>query len=90
LRIRFSEEGKSTLHSLHIAIQRKVKEALKRLANGEVKGKALTAQLTGFWTLIVDNHRIIYQNKSQEIIVNRVGHRSTVYSSVLTNKMLEE
>lgn len=79
LRIRFSEESKKTLQNLHITIQREIKTALKKIANRELKGKALTAQLLGFSTLAVNNYRIIYTQNQEEIIVYLVGHRSNVY-----------
>lgn len=81
LRIKFSEEGKRGLQSLHIDIQRNIKDTLKKLASGEIKGKELTAQLLGFYSLKVDNYRVIYRKLSEEIIVYHVGHRSNVYRS---------
>ncbi len=79
VRIRFSEQGKRTLQALHITTQRNIKAALKKLAIGEMEGKALTAQLIGFCTLTIGNYRAIYKSNHEEIIVHYVGHRSTVY-----------
>lgn len=77
--IKFTESGKEFLHKLHIGVQKEIKSTLKKLANGELKGKALTAQLLGFFTLHVSNHRVIYSKDSENIIVHYVGHRSNIY-----------
>lgn len=80
LQIKFTEEGKNSLHKLHINIQKEVKEYLKKLASGQLKGKALIAQLLGFYTLAVNNYRVIYSKNPEQIIVHHVGHRRDVYS----------
>ena len=77
--IKFTEEGKITLQKLHIGIQKEIKVALKKLATGELKGKALTAELLGFYTLTVSNHRAIYSQNAEQIIVHHVGHRKDIY-----------
>lgn len=82
LSIKFTETGKESLHELHISIQKEIKTELKKLATGKIKGKELTAQLSGFFTLHVSNHRVIYSQNTHQIIVHYAGHRSNVYSKI--------
>ncbi len=81
--IKFTLESKEALHSLHIDIQKSVKFALKKLANGEIQGKPLTESLTGFSSLRVGNHRVIYSVEKDVIIVFDVGHRKNIYNKKL-------
>lgn len=82
LSIKFTENGKESLQKLHIGIQKEIKTTLKKLAIGEIKGKTLTAQLLGFFTLHVNNYRVIYSKDSEQIIIHHIGHRKDVYSKI--------
>ncbi len=84
--IKFTAEGRTTFRSLHIGIQKEIKSVLKQLARAEIKGKALTGQLTGFSTLRVGNHRVIYSESADMIIVHRTDHREDVYNKRVSDK----
>ena len=76
--IQFTEEGKRTLHALHISVQRQIKKELKSLGN-KIKGKQLKGRLRGFFSFRFKKYRIIYSNHSNGIIVHYVGHRRDAY-----------
>lgn len=77
--VRFTEDGKETLHELHIEIQSKIKKTLKDLSKNVGLGKPLLGSLSGFYSLIVGNYRAIYTLKDGIIWVHCVGHRKNVY-----------
>jgi len=77
--VRFTEEGKRTLHKLHIETQNKIKKALKALAKDRGLGKALVGSLSGFYSLIVGKYRAIYSIKEDTIFVHYAGHRRDAY-----------
>ncbi|MEK6915724.1 MAG: type II toxin-antitoxin system RelE/ParE family toxin [Nanoarchaeota archaeon] len=89
LQIKLTVSCKKALQSLHIDIQRSLKTVIKKLARGEIKGKPLAEQLTGFSSLKDGNYRAIYRIVNGLIIVFDVGHRSTIYSKFTTNKLVE-
>jgi len=76
--IQFTEEGKRTLHELHISAQRQIKKELKRLGS-KIKGKQLKGRLKGFFSFQFKKYRVIYSHHSNGIIVHYVGHRRDVY-----------
>ena len=80
--VRFTDEARKNLHDLHIDVQRKIKRAVKQLANGMGEGKPLTGRLQGFFSHRVGKHRVIYALKRSVITVYVVGHRREVYGFV--------
>ncbi len=80
--VKFTEEGKKTLHSLHIDNQREVKNRLKELANDLSIGKALTGRLQGLYSLRVGKYRAIFSLDGELIIVHVVGHRRDIYKKL--------
>ena len=79
--VRFTEEGRKTLHELHIENQKRIKRALKNLANNLNLGKRLTGRLSGFYSLIVGKNRAIYTIEKEAITVHYAGHRENVYDN---------
>lgn len=77
--IKFTVEAKDVLHSLHIDAQKLIKRDLKKLAKGEIQGKPLKEQLSGFYSITVGNYRAIYSFEKDIIIVFDVGHRKNIY-----------
>ncbi len=80
--VKFTEEGKKTLHSLHIENQREIKNAIKELAKDLSIGKPLTGRLEGFYSIRVGKHRAIYSLDEELIIVHVVGHRRDIYEKL--------
>ena len=79
--IRFTDEGKRTLHSLHIETQRKIKASLKELSKNLNMGKALTGRLEGLYSLRAGKYRAIYSIDGEIIVIHVVGHRREVYGA---------
>lgn len=88
LPIRFTEEGKRTLHELHIETQKMIKNTLKTLANNTSLGKKLTGRLIGFNSLIIDKYRAIYTIEKEIIWVHYAGHRKDIYVKVSHKRTL--
>ncbi len=82
--VKFTDEGKRTLQSLHIGNQREIKNALKELAKDPRVGKALAGSLRGFYSLRVGKCRAIYSLEGDVIVVHVVGHRRDVYTSLVS------
>ena len=85
LSIRFTEEGKRTLHELHIENQRMIKNALKDLADNLNLGKKLTGRLIGFYSLIINKYRAIYTIEKDFPLVHYAGHRKDIYHNFKQN-----
>lgn len=64
---------------LHIGVQKSLKTELKKLARGQIQGKPLGGRLLGLWRLDIGNHRAIYKDDGETIMVVDVGHRSVIY-----------
>ena len=86
LRIRLTIECKRAWRSLHIDVQKSLKTAIKKLSNGEIKGKELTEELAGYSSIKVGNHRAIYRFIENMLVVFDVGHRGKIYSKAILNK----
>jgi len=63
-----------------------LKTTIKKLANGEISGKPLTEQLSGFYSVRDGNYRIIYRSFDDKIILFDMGHRSKVYRDFNKNQ----
>ena len=77
--IHFTEEGRETLHKLHIENQRRIKRALKKIEEKPAVGKALVGRLTGFYSVRAGKYRVVYSLEDESVIVHHVGHRRDVY-----------
>ena len=54
-------------------------EALDRLKENPGLGKALRGEFAGRRSFRVGNYRIVYRIADSVVVVNAIGHRSTVY-----------
>ena len=61
--------------------QQKIIKKLRRLKENPRLGQPLLGNLSGLWKLRVDKYRIIYEIKSEELIIFilNVGHRKNIY-----------
>ncbi|MCZ6652363.1 MAG: type II toxin-antitoxin system RelE/ParE family toxin [Planctomycetota bacterium] len=80
--VRFTDEARKNLHGLHIDVQRKIKRAVKQLANGTGADKPLIGRLQGFFSCRVGKYRVIYTLNRDVMTVHVVGHRREVYGFV--------
>lgn len=86
LSVRFTEEGKRTLHELHIGVQKEIKSSLKNLAEDLELGSALVGRLSGFYSLHVGKYRVIYTlEKNNTLMVHYNEHRKDVYGEFEEN-----
>ena len=75
--IKFTEEAKKKIHELDPQIKLIIIKAIESLAENLFRGKPLSHDLAGLYSLRTSNYRIIYRVKGEEllIIVITVGHR---------------
>jgi mRNA-degrading endonuclease RelE of RelBE toxin-antitoxin system len=60
-------------------IQIRVKEKLRILKDSPFVGKKLTGELTGEFSYMVGDYRIIYTIEKGEIFMEAIGHRKDIY-----------
>ena len=81
--IRFTPEGKESLHELHIDTQRAVKREIKKLGHKPFLGKQLEQALHGLRSLRVKKYRVVYAVLGELVAIVLVGHRRDVYDKLL-------
>ncbi len=82
--IKFTEEAKKKIQKLDPPIKLIIKKAIESLAENPYRGKPLSYDLAGLYSLRTSNYRIIYRVKGEElvIIVITVGHRREIYEKL--------
>jgi len=82
--IKFTEEARKKIRKLDPSIKPVIKKAIKSLAENPYRGKPLSYDLAGLFSLRTSDYRIIYRIKGEEllIIVITVGHRREVYKKL--------
>ncbi len=82
--IKFTEEAKKKIRKLDPSIKPVIKKAIESLAENPYRGKPLSYDLAGLFSLRTSDYRIIYRIKGEEllIIVITVGHRREVYKKL--------
>lgn len=79
-RLRLPDETADFIGSLHPAIKRKVKAALKTILSDPDAGKSLRDELKGLRSCRVGRFRIIYRNPSKGVIdIVAIGPRKIIY-----------
>ncbi|MEE8367303.1 MAG: type II toxin-antitoxin system RelE/ParE family toxin [Thermoanaerobaculia bacterium] len=79
--VRIKRSAAKELQRLPREMQRRLVEAIDRLANEPQAGSVLKGEFSGLRRLRVSTYRIIYEVHRGEltILVVRVGHRQSVY-----------
>lgn len=82
--IKFTEEAKMRIRILDSSIKLVIKKAIESLAENPYRGKPLSYDLAGLFSLRTSDYRIIYRIKGGElvIIVISIGHRREVYKKL--------
>ncbi len=82
--IKFTEEAKKKIQKLDPSIRPVIKKAIESLVDNPYRGKSLSYDLKGLYSLRTTDYRIIYRVKGEElvIIVISVGHRGDVYKKL--------
>jgi len=79
-RLRLPDETADFVRSLHPAIKRKIKAALKTILSESEAGKALRDKLKGLRSYRVGRFRIIYRNPSRGVLdILAIGPRKIIY-----------
>ncbi len=73
------------LSKFHPNIKSRIRAALDYLVDNPFEGKALQEEWKGYYSLRVDDYRIIYKiNKDvSEILVFAIGHRKVIYQNLI-------
>lgn len=80
----FAKEAKERIRHLHPTLKRELRAALDELKENPWEGKILQRELTGFLSLRVKHHRIIYQfdEEKDRIDILTIGPRKTIYENL--------
>lgn len=84
MRVIYSDKSLKSLKKLDKQVQKMIinyMDKISQLEEPRVRGKALSANLKGFWRYRVSNYRIICEINDNKLIicVVDVDHRSKVY-----------
>lgn len=82
--IKFTEEAKKKIQKLDPLIRPVIKKAIESLVENPFRGKSLSYDLAGLYSLRTSDYRIIYRINGTElvIIIISVGHRGDVYKKL--------
>ena len=82
--IKFTEEARKKIKKLDPQIKLVIRKAIESLVDNPYRGKPLSYDLKGLYSLRTTDYRIIYRVKGEElvIIVISVGHRGDVYKKL--------
>lgn len=82
--IKFTKEAKKKIQKLDPSIKPVIKKAIESLAENPYRGKPLSYDLAGLYSLRTSDYRIIYRVNGEKlvIIVITVGHRREIYKKL--------
>jgi len=82
--IKYTKEAKKKIEKLDKSIRLVIKKAIESLSSNPYKGKPLSYELAGLYSLRTSDYRIIYRIKEKQliIIVVTVGHRREIYKKL--------
>jgi len=82
--IKYTKEAKKKIEKLDKSIRLVIKKVIESLSSNPFKGKPLSYDLAGLYSLRTSDYRIIYRIKEKQliIIVVTVGHRREIYKKL--------
>lgn len=84
MKLIYSREAREKIRRLPPEIKKGIRDLLETLLETPDSGKPLERELTGFWSIRHQRHRIIYRKsldgKAIEIVT--VGHRERIYEEM--------
>jgi mRNA interferase RelE/StbE len=82
--VKYTAEAKSKIEKLDVSIKRIVQKAIESLTTNPFRGKPLSYDLAGLFSLRTSDYGIIYRIKDREltIIIITVGHRREIYKKL--------
>ena len=79
-KLRVPNDVVAFVRGLHPFLKKRVKYALKRIANEPYSGKALKDELSGMRSFRIKNFRIIYKIPSETLVdIVAIGPRRSIY-----------
>ena len=77
----YSQEAKGQIRSLSPEIKKGLREILEGLREDPYLGKPLQRELSGFWSLVFKQYRVIYKiiPRDNAVRIYMIGRRETVY-----------
>ena len=82
--IKYTREAKKRIEKLDPPIKQIIKKAIESLSLNPYRGKPLSYELAGLYSLRTSDYRIIYRVREKEliIIIITVGHRREIYKKL--------
>lgn len=82
--IKYTKEAKKRIEKLDPSFKLIIKKAIESLYLNPYRGKPLSYELSGLYSLRTSDYRIIYRIKEREliIIVISIGHRREIYKKL--------
>lgn len=82
--INYTKEAKKKIEKLDPSIKSIIKNSIESLLSNPFKGKPLSYELAGLYSLRTSDYRIIYRVKEEKliIIVISVGYRKEIYKKL--------
>lgn len=82
--IKYTREAKKRIEKLDPSIKQIIKKAIESLSSNPYRGKALSYELAGLYSLRTSDYRIIYRVREKEviIIIITIGHRREIYKKL--------
>ncbi|MBI3324073.1 MAG: type II toxin-antitoxin system RelE/ParE family toxin [Candidatus Omnitrophica bacterium] len=79
--ILYTKEAQQRIAACNLRLQRRLKQAIERLASHPELGKFLTGHLHGIGSYRAGDYRILYRMEHQRsaLLILTVGHRKDVY-----------
>lgn len=82
--VKYTKEVKKRIDKLDSSIKKIIQKAIESLAQDPYRGKPLSYELAGLYSLRTSDYRIIYKVKEKQliIIVITIGHRREIYKKL--------
>ena len=82
--VKYTKEAKKRIDKLDSSIKKIIQKAIESLAQDPYRGKPLSYELAGLYSLRTSDYRIIYKVKEKQliIIVITIGHRREIYKKL--------
>ena len=82
--IKYTREAKKRIEKLDPSVKQIIKKAIESLSSNPYRGKPLSYELAGLYSLRTSDYRIIYRVREKEliIIIITIGHRREIYKKL--------
>ena len=82
--VKYTAEAKKRIERLDASVKKVIQKAIESLTLNPYRGKPLTHELSGLFSLRTSDYRIIYRIKEREliIIILTIEHRREIYKKL--------